>query len=80
MQAIPNEGQPIAMTGLYRVSEPKLAALAPGALKELVEKGMLARVYAHLISLGNFGRLLDRRSRAGKPAAAPSGRDRKKLN
>jgi hypothetical protein len=77
MQAIPNDGEPIAMTGLHRVSEQKLAALAPETLKGLVEKGMLARVYAHLISLGNFGRLLDRRSRAAK---IPAGRDRKKLN
>jgi len=80
MQAVPNEGQPIAMTGLYRVSEQKLAALAPETLKELVQKGMLARVYAHLISLNNFGRLLDRRARATKPASAASTLDRKKLN
>jgi hypothetical protein len=80
MQAIPNEGQPIAMTGLHRVSEQKLAALAPDTLQGLLQKGMLARVYAHLISLNNFGRLLDRRGRSTKPAPGPAGRDRKKLN
>jgi hypothetical protein len=39
-------------------------------LKDLAQKGILARVYAHLISLANFGRLLDRRSAANKPATA----------
>jgi hypothetical protein len=78
MQAVPNEGEPLAMTGMYRVAEQKLAELAPDTLKDLVQKGILARVYAHLISLGNFGRLLDRRAAAGKQTA--SARERKKLN
>jgi len=64
LQAVPNEGLPLAMTGMYRVSEQKLAERAPDDLKSLLQKGVLARVYAHLISLANFGRLLDRR--AGK--------------
>lgn len=67
MQAVPNQGAPISMTGMYRVSEQKLAELAPEKLKELVAKGVLSRVYAHLISLANFGRLLDRRAALGKP-------------
>lgn len=79
MQAIPNQGEPLAMTGMYRVSEEKLAGLAPEKLKELMQKGILARVYAHLISLSNFGRLLDRRAAQVKPAPAPT-RDRKQLN
>jgi hypothetical protein len=79
MQAIPNEGQPLALTGMYRVAEQKLAELAPDTLKDLTQKGMLARVYAHLISLANFSRLLDRRAAQAKPAAAPA-RERKKPN
>ncbi len=79
MQAIPNQGEPLAMTGMYRVSEEKLAGLTPEKLKELMQKGILARVYAHLISLSNFGRLLDRRTAQAKPAPAPT-HDRKKLN
>jgi hypothetical protein len=81
MQAIPNEGAPLAMTGMYRVAEHKLIALAPEKLKELTQQGILARVYAHLISLSNFGRLLDRRAGTAKPAAggAPA-RNPKKLN
>lgn len=62
MQAVPNQGTPVAMTGMHRVAEQKLSALAPETLKELAQNGMLARIYAHLISLNNFGRLLDRRT------------------
>jgi hypothetical protein len=81
MQAVPNQGEPLAMTGMYRVAEQKLAELALDALKDLVQKGILARVYAHLISLSNFGRLLDRRAAQAKPAPEPAPtRDRKKLN
>lgn len=71
MQAVPNQGTPIAMTGMYRVAEGKIAGLTPEQLKALVEKGVLARVYAHLISLSNFGRLLDRRSATQPPSAKP---------
>lgn len=67
LQAQPHQGPPLAMTGMYRVSEQKLAALAPDQLKALLQKGILARVYAHLISLANFGRLLDRRATQTKP-------------
>lgn len=77
MQAQPNQGAPLAVTGMYRVAEEKLAALAPETLKDLAQKGMLARVYAHLISLANFGRLLDRRAAQATPAATPA-RERKK--
>jgi hypothetical protein len=68
MQAVPSQGAPLAMTGLYRVAEEKLAALAPEKLTEFMQKGILARIYAHLISLANFGRLLDRRTALAKPA------------
>jgi len=67
VQAVPNEGAPLAMTGVYRVAEDRLAGLAPDKLKELLDQGILARVYAHLISLANFGRLLDRRAAGAKP-------------
>jgi hypothetical protein len=84
MQAVPNQGTPLSMTGLYRVKEQKVAALAPDKLKELTQNGVLARVYAHLISLANFGRLLDRRTGEAKAPAAPSAaapaRERKKPN
>ena len=78
MQAVPNQGQPIAMTGMHRVAEQKLGALAPEKLKELTQNGILARIYAHLISLSNFGRLLDRRAGMTKPAPASSAPPRRK--
>lgn len=72
MQAVPNDGKgaPVSMTGLNRISEEKLTALDGGKLKELAQKGMLARVYLHLTSLTNFSRLLERRVAAAGAAAA----------
>jgi hypothetical protein len=73
MQAVPNDGEPVALTGMHRVAEQKLAELGADQVKDLVQKGILSRVYAHLISLNNFGRLLDRRV-AAKPADGGGGR------
>jgi hypothetical protein len=67
VQAVPNQGTAVSMTGMFRIAEQRLAELAPEQLKELTQKGILARVYAHLISLANFGRLLDRRAAAATP-------------
>lgn len=61
-QAVPNGEQPITLTGMYRVSEERLHDLPAETLKELARNGVLARVYLHLLSLGNFQRLLDRRA------------------
>lgn len=49
-----------ALGGLWRVSETRLHALPAKELKKLAERGYLARIYAHLMSLDNFARLLDR--------------------
>lgn len=62
MQARPNEGAPISVSGMGRVNEQKLAELEAEAIKTLMGKGHLAAVYAHLMSLGNFQRLLARRA------------------
>jgi hypothetical protein len=76
MQAVPNEGEPLQLTGMYRVSEAKLAELDGAALKNLMQTGALGRIYTHLLSLDNFQRLLARRAAAAKPAAAekPAGK------
>jgi hypothetical protein len=72
MQAVPKEGTPLAMTGMHRISEQKLNDLPADHLKALAQTGRLARVYAHLISLHNFARLLDRRmAMAKRPSASP---------
>ncbi len=63
MQAKFNEGgQPLHLTGMHRVAEAKIEHLNASQLKNLVKKGILARIYAHLLSLDNFGRLLDRKA------------------
>ncbi|HET9662773.1 MAG TPA: SapC family protein [Burkholderiales bacterium] len=72
MQAVPKQGTPLALTGLHRVSEQKLHDLPAEKLKELAQSGRLARVYAHLISLHNFARLLDRRARMLAASSAPA--------
>ena len=56
------------LTGMYRVEEKKLAVLNAAQLKNLMKKGVMGRIFAHLISLDNFGRLLDRK--VNKTAAA----------
>jgi hypothetical protein len=63
MQAKMNKGgDPLAMTGMHRVAEAKIEHLNASQLKNLVKKGILSRVYAHLLSLENFGRLLERKA------------------
>jgi hypothetical protein len=76
MQAVPNQGEPLQLTGMYRVVEAKLAQLDSAVLKDLVQKGVLGRIYTHLLSLENFQRLLARRADPGKSASAekPSGK------
>ena len=56
------------MTGMQRVAEKKLEDLNAAQLKNLMRKGILARIYMHLLSLENFGKLLDRK--AARPRAA----------
>jgi hypothetical protein len=51
--------QTLHLQGMYRVDEQKLATLPMRNLKTLLNKGELRAVYAHLISLENFARLLD---------------------
>ena len=63
MQAKLNRGGgPLAMTGIHRVAESRIEHLNASQLKNLVKKGILSRVYAHLLSLDNFAKLLDRKA------------------
>jgi hypothetical protein len=55
-------GGSMQMAGMHRVAEKNLENLNAAQLKNLMRKGYLARVYLHLISLENFGRLLDLKS------------------
>jgi hypothetical protein len=66
------DGSQFRLNGLSVVDEAKLRTLEPGVVQELFANGSLAVVYAHLMSLGNLGTLVDRLSRRGtgaKPAA-----------
>ena len=54
-------GGSMQMTGMHRVAEKNLENLNTAQLKNLMRKGYLARIYMHLLSLENFGRLLDRK-------------------
>jgi hypothetical protein len=58
--------KPMQVTGMFRVVEKNLENLNTAQLKNLIRKGILPRIYIHLLALENFGRLLDRRA-ARKP-------------
>ncbi len=62
MQAKPNEGEPFTLSGMFRVNESKINELSADKLKELAQNGVLPRIYAHLMSMSNFNRLLARRA------------------
>ena len=79
-QVAPQGEAPIALTGMYRISEEKLHALPAATLQELARNGMLSRVYAHLLSLDNFQRLLDRRAAQHALEKLALKLDPKKLN
>lgn len=49
----------LSVDGMWRVNETHLHALPAKELKKLAERGYLARIYAHLMSLDNFARLLE---------------------
>ena len=61
MQAQPKAGTPLNLTGMYRVAEKKMEFLNASQTKNLIKKGVMGRIYAHLISIDNFARLLDRK-------------------
>lgn len=64
MQAKTATGGQMQLTGMYRIAEKKIEDLNSSQIKNLVRKGVLGRVYAHLLSLDNFNRLLERKTRA----------------
>lgn len=59
--AVTREGKRMRIGNLHRVSEERLNRLSEKQVKQLMTKGWLSRIYAHLISLENFQRLLDLR-------------------
>lgn len=69
VQASPNGGDAMNLTGMHRVNEARIEFLTADQLRTLARKGIFARLYPHLQSLDNFGRLLDRRAIAPARAA-----------
>lgn len=63
MQATLNAGGAMHLTGMFRVDEKKLEFLNASQHKNLIKKGVMSKIYIHLLSLDNFGRLLDRKAR-----------------
>ncbi|OHC69447.1 MAG: hypothetical protein A3H93_10640 [Rhodocyclales bacterium RIFCSPLOWO2_02_FULL_63_24] len=59
------DGSQFRLNGLHVVDEGKLRDLERDAVHELFVNGTLPLVYAHLMSLGNLGQLVDRLSRRG---------------
>ena len=69
MQAQTKAGAAMNLTGMFRVDEKKLEFLNASQHKNLIKKGVMGRIYAHLISLDNFARLLDRKVNKAQAAA-----------
>ena len=55
-------GEPFAVDGFLVVDEEKLRALPDDVVVSLHRGGLLALVHAHLVSLSNLSRLVDRKS------------------
>jgi SapC len=66
LQAVLKEGGAMNLGGMHRVEERKLEFLNSAQHKNLIRKGIMGRIYAHLISLENFARLLTRKNSAAR--------------
>ena len=55
-------GGRMQLRGMHRVAEKNLENLNAAQLKNLVRRGIMGRIYIHLLSLEHFGRLLDRKA------------------
>jgi hypothetical protein len=62
------KGTMMSFGGMYRVDEKRLEFLNAAQQKTLFRKGVMARIYAHLMSLDNFARLIARKE-ALQPAS-----------
>lgn len=55
-----NDGTSHRLSGMYVVDEKRLQVLDPDKVQQLFASGELSLIYAHLMSLGNLQRLVDR--------------------
>ncbi len=58
-QVNPERQDSLRLTGMHRVNEDRLNRLAAKTIRDLMQGGEMSRIYAHLISLENFAKLLD---------------------
>jgi len=58
-QINPQQLDSLRVTGMHRVNENRLNRLPAKVIQDLMQHGELSRIYAHLISLENFAKLLD---------------------
>ena len=72
----PAERQKIA--DYFAVTEDRLKKLSVGTLKEFNENGYLAVAHAHMVSLGNWQRLVNMTLRRAQADAAPAATETKK--
>jgi len=59
-------GGSMQLGGMHRVSEKAIENLNAAQLKNLLRRGIMARIYVHLLSLEHFAKLLDRKAAKGK--------------
>lgn len=59
--------------GMFRVDEKRLEFLNAAQHKTLIRKGIMGRIYAHLMSLDNFARLIARKEVTGMPIQSGRG-------
>ena len=67
LEASLRESGAMNLGGMHRVDERKLEFLNAAQHRNLIRKGVMGRIYAHLISLENFARLLTRKDAVSKP-------------
>ena len=70
LQANLKDAGPMNLAGMYRVEEKKLEHLNAAQHRNLFKKGVMGRIYTHLLSLDNFARLMVRKANAVAPKAA----------
>ncbi len=70
LQATLKDAGPLNLGGMSRINEKNLEFLNAAQHKNLLKKGVMGRIYAHLISLENFTRLLVRKAAANQAATA----------
>src|SRR5262249_25747819 len=68
LQAVLKESGAMNLGGMHRIEARRLESLDSAQHKNLIRKGIMGRIYAHLISLENFARLLARKNTAAGTA------------